>query len=115
MDRISPSFDWEAFLAEDAGCLPPAQVEMPVVKVAAPAPKRSAVAPRPRQRPDDGLVVTEHADTGVSGILNCTLHSETRWTCSCGTSWRKPGRHNGTLRTCRSCGARYFLRVIPMR
>ena len=108
MDRISPTFDWESFLAIDSGCLPPPQDETPVVK-------RSAVAPRAR-RVEDGISVVEHSDSGImKGIVNASLFVETRWTCVCGTSFRKAGRHTGTLRTCRSCGAKFFLRMVPLK
>jgi len=78
-----------------------------------PAPKPS---PRERKRHDDGIDVEEHSASGImKGIVNAALFVETRWTCVCGRSFRKAGRHTGTLRTCKACGSRYFLRLVPIR
>lgn len=75
-------------------------------------PKRSAVAPRSR---DDSIVVTE-VDNNVMGIADCPpLFIETRWRClGCKGYFKKAGRHNGILRTCKTCRASYFLRVVPI-
>lgn len=111
---MSFSVDWDALLAEDGSLpyvFPLGTAEAPVVKVT--TPKRSAVAPRRRQ--DDGIQVTE-TDSNIMGIADCVLMIETRWQCpGCKSHFKKQGRHNGVLRTCRSCGASYFLRVVPTR
>lgn len=112
---MSFSVNWDALLAED-GSLPyvfPLGTVAPVDPPApAPVAKRSAVAPR--RRHDDGIQVTE-IDSNIMGIADCILFVETRWTCpGCRGHFKKAGRHNGILRACKNCGARYFLRVVPV-
>lgn len=109
--RDSFDVNWSELLKLD-GSLPYVPfigtvAEAPVVTTPA---KRSAVAPRPRHH--DGIVVLENPEMNV-GIVDAKLHVETRWTCTCGASFKKAGRHTGTLRTCRACGERYFLRMVP--
>lgn len=112
--RDSFDVNWSALLKED-GSLP----YVPFVGVVQeldtlPVPKRAAVAPRPRHH--DGIVVME-TDSNIMGIADCTLFVETRWTCpGCRRSFKKIGRHSGSMKTCRTpgCGARFFLRMVPM-
>ncbi len=122
MRTDSLGVDWEALLADDGSMpyTPHAITPHVTVDVDAlpPAPKRAAVAPRQRQRPDDGIHVVEGTGIGVSGIVDCALFIETRWSCPrCQKSYSKRGRHSGSLKTCRTpgCGARFFLRMVPMR
>jgi DNA-directed RNA polymerase subunit RPC12/RpoP len=115
MRNANQSVDWDKLLAED-GSLPyvpheidgevPAVEPMPVMTT----PPRVTV----RRRGDDGIEVIE-ATSNLSGIVEAVLYVETRWTCvGCKKHFRKPGRHNGVLRTCKACGVRYFLRVVPI-
>lgn len=114
--------DWDRMLADD-GSLPfvsplntsPAfeEHQRPLLTLEASKPaKRSAVAPRRRA---DDIVVEESGSSFGLGIVDCALYFETRWTCAaCKTSYKKPGRHNGVLKKCRGCGARFFLRLTPL-
>lgn len=115
--------DWERLLADDGSLsfTPPLGVlpvfeehQRPLLTLEEPKPaKRSAVAPR--RRTDDNIVVEESGSSFGLGIVDCALYFETRWTCAaCKTSYKKPGRHNGVLKKCRGCGARFFLRLTPL-
>ena len=63
-------------------------------------------------RPNDGYDVQEGTMQGSSVILVIAhIHIETRWECpQCQTRWRKPGKHHGTHRTCKTCGHSFWLR-----
>lgn len=115
--RIEPTIDFEKLLEMD-GSLPftPHVITPHVSSDVDEQPIAPAPVPRQRKRHDDGISVMEHSTSGIMrGIVDAALFVETRWTCVCGRSWRKAGRHTGTLRTCRGCGARYFLRLVPIR
>lgn len=107
-ERISFSIDWDKLLAED-GSLPFIST-LPVVST--PAPKRAAVAPRPRKPIDTGIEVQDMGSADeVFGIIACAVVMETHWQCPiCHQGWRKPGKHSGQLKQCHKCKTKFFLR-----
>ena len=58
-------------------------------------------------------VSTGEYTAGEVSIVDAELITTTLWTCpnpECRTRWKKLGNHAGDLKSCATCGARFFLR-----